>query len=88
MKNADTPAMPTITYDHGAAMQGLAVSVTDATGLTKRETMFMHVIGHVLAAHLNPMREQMGYRHQDNEEIVRRAVEIVDLGLAELGRTK
>lgn len=43
MKNADTPAMPTITYDHGAAMQGFAVSVTDATGLTKREMMAMHI---------------------------------------------
>ena len=39
MKNADMPAMPTQTYDHGAAMQGLAVTVTDKSGLTKREMM-------------------------------------------------
>ena len=44
MKNSDSPAMPTITYDHGAAMQGLAASVTDAPGLTKREMMAMHMM--------------------------------------------
>lgn len=42
MKNADMPAMPTQTYDHGAAMQGLAVTVTEHAGLTKREMMAMH----------------------------------------------
>ena len=90
MKIADMPAAPVLNgdnepadFDHSFYRNGNL-----ATGLTKRETMFMHVMGHVLAAHLNPMWEQMGYRYQDNEEIVRRAVEIVDLGLAELGRTK
>ena len=50
MKNSDSPAMPTITYDHGAAMQGLAVSVTDAPGLTKREMMAMHAMQGILAS--------------------------------------
>lgn len=49
MKNADTPAMPTITYDHGAAMQGLAVSVADATGLTKREIIAVHALNGLLS---------------------------------------
>lgn len=37
MKNADMPAMPTITYDHCAAMNGVGVTATNSPGLTKRE---------------------------------------------------
>ena len=90
MKNADMPAMPVANGDNEPAEfeHSFYRNGNLATGLTKREAMFMHVIGHVFATHLNPMWGQMGHRYQDNEEIVRRAVAIVDLGLAELERTK
>lgn len=35
--NDGGPAFPTTTYDHGAAMNGVGVSVTDAPGLTIRD---------------------------------------------------
>ena len=57
MKNADNPAMPTLTYDHGAAMQGLAVSVTDAPGLTKREMMAMHMMAAIIVGCDSPNTE-------------------------------
>ncbi|HDN9019620.1 TPA: hypothetical protein P2I16_001619 [Aeromonas salmonicida] len=44
MKNADMPAMPTVTYDHSAAMNGFAVTVTDLPGLTKLETVALHLM--------------------------------------------
>ena len=78
MKNADSPAMPTITYDHGAAMQGLAVSVTDAPGLTKREMMAMHILSGLLSDYEFDVTRQMA------AEI---AVEQADALLAELDRT-
>lgn len=77
MKNADTPAMPTITYDHGAAMQGLAVSVTDATGLTKREMMAMHIAtGFAADKEVRP------------SNIAKLATEVADLLLAELEKSQ
>ena len=78
MKNADSPAIPTITYDHGAAMQGLAVSVTDAPGLTKREMMAMHILSGLLSDYEFDVTRQMA------AEI---AVEQADALLAELDRT-
>lgn len=44
MKNADLPAMPTVTYDHSAAMNGVAVTITDLPGLTKLETVALHLM--------------------------------------------
>lgn len=41
--NADMPAMPTVTYDHSAAMNGFAVTVTDMPGMTKRETFCLYM---------------------------------------------
>lgn len=77
MKNADTPAMPTITYDHGAAMQGLAVSVTDATGLTKREMMAMHIAaGFAADKDVRP------------SNIAKLATEVADALLAELEKSQ
>lgn len=78
MNNADMPAMPTLTYDHGAAMQGLAVSVTDAQGMTKREMMAMHMMAHLMMSErLCSYEEQAGY-----------SIKATDALLAELGRTK
>jgi hypothetical protein len=42
-KNGDMPAMPTVTYDHSAAMNGFAVTVTDMPGMTKREAFCLHM---------------------------------------------
>lgn len=74
MKNADSPAMPTITYDHGAAMQGLAVSVTDAPGLTKREMMAMHIMASIATT--------VGY--QNYGQMAQDATAATDAILAEL----
>lgn len=78
MRNADMPAMPTVTYDHGAAMQGLAVSVTDAIGLTKREAMAMHVMASIATT--------VGY--QNYGQMAQDAIAATDALLAELERTK
>ena len=40
--NDDGPAFPTTTYDHSAAMNGFAVSVTDAQGMTLRDYFAAH----------------------------------------------
>lgn len=76
MKNSDMPAMPTQTYDHGAAMQGLAVTVTDKSGLTKREMIAMHIASGVAA---------------DNkittDNVVKWSIEVTDKLLSELERT-
>lgn len=77
MKNSDSPAMPTITYDHGAAMQGIAVSVTDATGLTKREIMAMHMMASIATT--------VGY--QNYGQMAQDAIAATDALLAELERT-
>lgn len=74
MKNADMPAMPTQTYDHGAAMQGLAVCVTDNPGLTKREVMAMHMMASLMAV--------SGY--QTREHMAQDAIASTDALLAEL----
>ena len=78
MKNADNPAMPTLTYDHGAAMQGLAVSVTDAPGLTKREMMAMHMMAGLNA---NPTVEM------NEHDMATLSVAYADALLYELERT-
>ena len=78
MKNADNPAMPTLTYDHGAAMQGLAVSVTDAPGLTKREMMAMHMMATRISIPGAP----------DDEFDAKRAVAATDALLAELEKSQ
>ena len=78
MKNADNPAMPTLTYDHGAAMQGLAVSVTDAPGLTKREMMAMHMMAARISIPGAP----------DDEFDAKRAVAATDALLAELEKSQ
>ena len=78
MKNADSPAMPTITYDHCAAMQGLAVSVTDAPGLTKREMMAMHMMAARISIPGAP----------DDEFDAKRAVAATDALLAELEKSQ
>lgn len=83
MRNADMPAMPTVTYDHGAAMQGLAVSVTDAVGLTKREVMAMHMMQGILAAG-NADEFVVG----DEVGFAGFAIAATDALLAELERTK
>ncbi|ELJ8607146.1 hypothetical protein RUK54_001559 [Vibrio cholerae] len=49
MKNSDMPAMPTQTYDHSAAMQGLAVSVTEHAGQTKYEKVLAHFMSAMLS---------------------------------------
>ena len=82
MKNADSPAIPTITYDHGAAMQGLAVSVTDATGLTKREMMAMHMMCAMIAAPVG--RVNIG----DGEQLPLMAIAAADALLAELEKSQ
>lgn len=74
MKNADKSAMPTITYDHGAAMQGLAVSVTDAPGITKREMMAMHIMASIATT--------VGY--QNYGQMAQDATAATDALLAEL----
>lgn len=76
MKNSDMPAMPTQTYDHGAAMQGLAVTVTDKSGLTKREMMAMHMMASIATT--------IGY--QNYGQMAQDAVAAADSLLAELGR--
>lgn len=81
MKNADMPAMPTLTYDHGAAMQGLAVSVTDAQGLTKREMMAMAAMQGILAA--GDVNE---FVVGDDTSFAAFAVQMADALLAELER--
>ena len=78
MKNADNPAMPTLTYDHGAAMQGLAVSVTDAPGLTKREMMAMHVMASIATT--------VGYQNYD--QMAQDAIAATDALLAELEKSQ
>lgn len=78
MKNADSPEIPTITYDHGAAMQGLAVSVTDAPGLTKREMMAMHMMAGLNA---NPTVEM------NEHDMATLSVAYADALLYELERT-
>ena len=84
MKNADMPAMPTQTYDHSAAMQGLAVTVTDQSGLTKREMFAMHAMQGLLAAN-------SGWRNSNpmtHDIIVNEAAYIADALLEELECTK
>ena len=78
MINGKMPAMPTLTYDHGAAMQGLAVSVTDAPGLTKREMMAMHMMAGLNA---NPTVEM------NEHDMATLSVAYADALLYELERT-
>ena len=78
MKNSDMPAMPTQTYDHGAAMQGLAVTVTDKSGLTKREMMAMHMMAARVSIPGAP----------DDEFDAERAVAATDALLAELEKSQ
>lgn len=78
MKNADMPAMPTLTYDHGAAMQGLAVSVTDAPGITKREMMAMHMMASIATT--------VGY--QNYCQMAQDAIAATDALLAELEKSQ
>lgn len=81
IENADLPAMPTVTYDHGAAMNGFAVTVTDSPGLTKRETMALAAMQGILSS----------LTDEDNlspSELARCAVRNADALLAELERTK
>lgn len=77
MKNADMPAMPTQTYDHSAAMNGLAVTVTDKAGLTKREMVAMQMMAGLL----------VGCESPNNERIASIAVDAADKLLSELDRT-
>ena len=70
--------MPTLTYDHGAAMQGLAVSVTDAPGLTKREMMAMHVMASIATT--------VGYQNYD--QMAQDAIAATDALLAELEKSQ
>ena len=84
ISNKDMPAMPTRTYDHSAAMQGLAVTVTDQPGLTKREMFAMHAMQGLLAAN-------SGWRNSNpmtSDIIVNEASYIADALLEELERTK
>ena len=76
ISNKDMPAMPTQTYDHSAAMQGLGVTVTDQPGLTKREMFTMHAM-QALAANSNS-----GYRLW--KDLASDAVILADAVLAEL----
>lgn len=80
MKNADNPAMPTLTYDHGAAMQGLAVSVTDAPGLTKRELMAMHIACAMISAPIGK------FNHASTGEVFDSAISDADLFFDKLER--
>lgn len=77
MNNADMPAMPTQTYDHGAAMQGLAVTVTDNAGLTKREIMAMHMMASIQAS---------GGLYDRFESMAKDAVVMADALLSELDK--
>ena len=47
MKNADMPAMPVVTSQR---VGNVEKSTSEATGLTKREMMAMHILSGLLAA--------------------------------------
>lgn len=83
MKNADMPAIPTQTYDHGAAMQGLSVTVTDQPGLTKREMFAMHA----MQAWITHNGSANNYRFNTKVAALS-AIECADALLEELERTK
>lgn len=86
MKNADMPAMPTQTYDQNAAMQGLAVTVTERAGLSKREMVAMHAMQALLSDSENVTAFDTALEWRTN--IIEASVEFADLLLAELERTK
>lgn len=86
MKNADMPAMPTQTYDQNAAMQGLAVTVTEHAGLSKREMVAMHAMQALLSDSENVTAFDTALEWRTN--IIEASVEFADLLLAELERTK
>lgn len=48
MRNADSPAQPTLKHEVRA---GLPLHKTDNSGLTKREMFAMHVMGHLITAY-------------------------------------
>lgn len=84
MKNGDLPAMPSGVLQDGHNCGEYPLN----SGLTKRETIFIHVLGHVFSTQLQPGWESLGYKYEDDVEIVKRAISLVDIGLAELERTK
>ena len=77
MKNGDMPAMPFEAVT--ARMNGNATGWTNYTGLTKRETMAMHIMAGMFAA------ECVGPLMTD---VATMAVTQADLLLAELERTE
>ena len=84
MKNGDLPAMPSGVLQDGHNCGEYPLH----TGFTKREAMFMHVLGNVFATQCHPGWEGLGYSYCSDEEIVQRAISLVDIGLAELERSK
>lgn len=73
MKNADMPAMPVVTVQR---VGNVEKSTSEATGLTKREMMAMHIASGFAAD---------GNITTDN--VVKLSVETADALLAELDRT-
>ena len=76
IKNADMPAMPFEAVT--ARMNGNATGWTNYTGLTKRETMAMHIMTGLCSK----------YGVAFDTDTVQDAVRMADFLLAELERTK
>lgn len=82
-KDDGGPAFPTQTYDHGAAVNGLAVTVNDAPGMTLRDWF----AGQALFSAIPAISAEMNGRFTERD-IGRMAYAIADGLLAERSKER